>query len=210
VPLRIERLSTGELLVLDGRSRRVARVRLSGELVGFLEPRGEALGRIEARSFAVAQEDRVLLLDVAGWRVLVLDAAGTVERSIAIPADVRFPSDVAVDGRGDAYIVDSVAQRVAVARAGETTFAPLGPPLGEDVDFPTSLAADAEGRLFLADEHGGGIVVLGRDGSFRGRPLTAGWKPGFLRYPADVCVDPRGLLFVAERGNDRVQIFEIR
>ena len=210
VPLRVERRSSGELLVLDGRSRRIARIGASGALVGFLEPRAEGLGTVEARSFAVGREDRVLLLDVAGWRVLVLDAGGAVERSIALGTDVGFPSDVAIDGRGDVYVVDSVARRVLVARGSEPAFAPLGPTLEEDVDFPTSIAVDAEGRLFLADEHGGGIVVLGRDGAFRGRPLTSGWKPGFVRYPSDVCIDPRGRLFVAERGNDRVQIFEIR
>ena len=209
-PLRVEWLAGGELLVLDGHARRIARVGRQGEFLGFVEPRGEALGTIEPRSFAVGPDDRLFLLDLVGWRILVLDRSGAVERSIAFPAEARFPSDVAVDARGDVYAVDSVARRVFVARAGEAALAPLTPSLFEDLDFPTSIAVDMEGRVFVADEHGGGIVILGRDGSFRGRQLARGWKDGLLRYPSDLCLDGRGRLFVAERGNDRVQMFEIR
>jgi DNA-binding beta-propeller fold protein YncE len=210
VPVGVAFLSGGELLVLDARSRRIARIRPTGELVGLLDPRGDVVGAVEVRSLAVGPQDRVYVLDVAGWRVLVLDPAGAVERSIAFPEQVGFLSDVAVDDRGDVYVVDSVARRVHVARAGEAALVPLTPSLVEDLDFPTSIDVDAEGRLFVADEHGGGVVILGRDGAFRGRQLSMGWRDGFLRYPSDVCVDSRGRLFVAERGNNRVQMFEIR
>jgi hypothetical protein len=77
------------------------------------------------------------------------------------------------------------------------------------VEFPTAIAVDPDGRLFLVDEHGGGIVILGRDGSFRGRQLGTGWKEGFLRYPAGACVLAGTSLVVAERGNHRVQVFAI-
>jgi len=210
LPLRVEWIAGGELLVLDGRSRRIARIGARGELVGFLEPRGEALGPVEPRSFAVGPDERLYVLDLAGWRVLVLDLSGAVERSIAFPAEAGFLSDLAVDPRGDVYVVDSVGRRVHVARKGEAALAPLTPSLFEDLDFPTSIAVDAEGRLFVADEHGGGVVILGRDGSFRGRQLARGWKDGLLRYPSDLCLDGRGRLFVTERGNNRVQMFEIR
>ncbi len=139
----------------------------------------------------------------------MLDRAGAVERTIAFAKETGFLSDLAVDGRGDVYAVDSVGRRVHVARAGEAALAPLTPPLVEDLDFPTAIAVDGEGRLFVVDEFGGGVVVVGRDGSFRGRLLGLGWKEGLVRYPTDVCIDGQGHLFLVERGNSRVQMFSL-
>jgi hypothetical protein len=36
-----------------------------------------------------------------------------------------------------------------------------------------------------------------------------GWKTGMLRYPAGLCVNGNGELFVADRGNSRLQVFRI-
>jgi hypothetical protein len=36
--------------------------------------------------------------------------------------------------------------------------------------------------IYIVDENGDGIVVLGRDGSFVGRQLSMGWNEGLL-YP---------------------------
>ena len=70
-----------------------------------------------------------------------------------------------------------------------------------------ALAVDHLGRLFIVDENGGGIVILGPDGSFQGRQSNMGWKPGSLRYPSGLCVDTAGMMFVADRGNNRIQVF---
>jgi len=206
VPLAVAVLAGGDLLVLDGRSRRIARLGAAGEFRGWLE----LDAAVEPRSFALGPRDQPYVLDLAGRSVLVLDAQGAVERRIAIPREAAFPSDVAVSGRGEVYVVDSVGRRVYGARPTEATLAALGPPLEDEVDFPSALAVDDEGHVFVIDEHGSGIVILGRDGSFHGRQSEMGWRDGFLRYPADACVDGRGSLFVAERGNNRVQRFRVR
>jgi hypothetical protein len=61
----------------------------------------------------------------------------------------------------------------------------------------------------VVDQNGSGIVILGLDGSFRGRQLRMGWKDGFLRYPSQLCIDDRGNVFIADRGNNRVDVFTI-
>jgi sugar lactone lactonase YvrE len=209
-PVRAELLADGDVVALDGKLRRIARISPDGQFKGYIEIQGAEYESVAARSLAVDRSDRIFVLDVAGNRVLVIDTSGRVERSMAGPDEVGFLSDLAVDERGDVYAVDSVERRVFVARKGADAFEPLTPSLGEDVDFPTSIAVDNEGRLFVVDDHGGGIVILGRDGSFRGRQLAFGWKNGFVRYPSDVCVGDRNILFLSERGNSRVQMFEIR
>ncbi len=75
--------------------------------------------------------------------------------------------------------------------------------------FPTAIAVDGQGRIFLADQNGDGIVILGADGSFRGRQAGTGWKEGSLRYPSGLCAGPAGTIFVADRENGRVQMFAV-
>lgn len=209
-PIRVGFLSGGDLLVLDGRSRRISRVSRAGELRGVLEPAVEDGGRVVPRSFTVGAADRVFVLDVAGSRILGVDPAGTVERTVRIPTEAGFLSDVAVDPLGTVFAVSSTRPRVWVAGPSDETLTALTPSLADDVDFPTAIAIDPDGRLFLADSHGGGVLILDRDGSFRGRQVPMGWREGFARYPGGVCVDGGNRLFLAERGNSRVQMFEIR
>jgi sugar lactone lactonase YvrE len=204
-PIGVALLPSKEILVLDGRTRRIARLSAEGAFAAWLEPSGVE-GTVSVRALA-AGGGVIDVLDVAGGRILLVEPGGNVTGTIGIPPEVGFPSDLAVDGKGDVYVVDSVGRRLWVARKGEKALSPLTAPLPEDFEFPTSIAADEDGRLFVADRDGGGIVTFGRDGSFRGRQLAMGWKEGFLRYPADVCTAPGGHLLVAERGNNRVQLF---
>ena len=59
----------------------------------------------------------------------------------------------------------------------------------------------------MVDQYGNGIVVLGADGSFQGRQLAIGWGDGVLYYPGQLCINARGEAFIADRSNNRVQIF---
>ena len=36
------------------------------------------------------------------------------------------------------------------------------------------LTTDSKGIIYVVDQNGGGIIVLGQDGSFRGRMLSMG------------------------------------
>jgi len=209
-PTRVDGDAVGNLVVLDGRSRRLARVRADGSFGGWIAiPPAEGAATPAIRSFALGTDGAIVAADVAGRRVVEISASGALERSISLPAEGRGLTDVGVDGRGSIYALDGIGRTVWVARAGEAAFAPLSGSLSEDLDFPTALEVDPSGRILLADEHGGGIVSLGPDGSFRGRQSAFGWKDGFLRYPSDLCASGRGLVVVADRENQRVQVFTV-
>ena len=71
------------------------------------------------------------------------------------------------------------------------------------------ITMDSRGELLVVDQNGGGIIVIGQDGSFQGRQLSMGWSEGLLYYPAQMCLGPKGLVFIADRGNSRVQAFAV-
>ncbi|MBP7147970.1 MAG: NHL repeat-containing protein [Acidobacteria bacterium] len=195
----------GELWVLDGQLRRIGRVGPDGAFLGYVAlPEG-----VVPRGVCADHDGKAWVLDLAGGRVVVVDGAGKLAREVALPAARgSFYSDIALDGRGNLFVLDSVGQRVLVARGGAARAEPLGGSLEQELEFATSIAVDESGRVFVADEAGGGIVVLGPDGSFRGRHGTEGWKEGSFRQPSALAVSGSAVA-VAERGNNRVQLFAV-
>jgi len=209
-PLRVHLTSRGDALVLDGRERRVARFDARGEFRGFLRPEGvPEPTTVVPRSVKVDRSDRVYLLDVFSARVLVLDTEGRYQRHVPFPRDRGFFSDLAVDARGTIYLLDSLRATLHAAGRNAREFSPLAKDLRAHLSFPTALAIDGRGVLYVVDQNGGGVVLVGQDGTVLGRQLAMGWTEGLLYYPSQACVNDRGQLFIADRGNSRVQIFAV-
>jgi DNA-binding beta-propeller fold protein YncE len=89
------------------------------------------------------------------------------------------------------------------------SFSPFTKSLREYLNFPTNITTDKKGTLYIVDENGSGIVLLGQDGSYLGRQLSMGWNEGLLYYPSQMCINEKGEVFIADRGNSRVQVFTL-
>jgi hypothetical protein len=76
------------------------------------------------------------------------------------------------------------------------------------MSFPTYVAIDETGRFFVVDRNAQGIVLLDKDGGLLSRALRYGRADGLLNYPGQLCLTHR-YAFVADRNNNRVQIFSI-
>lgn len=209
-PIRVQMNSKQDIFALDGKQRRIARFGAQGEFKGYLTPEGvPEPTSIVPRSLKIDRNDAIYVLDVFSARVLVLSPDGKYQRHVPFPKDYGFFSDLAVDARGAIYLLDSVNAAVYVAQKDARAFSPLGKGLRAHLSFPTSMVVDSRGILFIVDENGSGIVLLGQDGSVLGRQLAMGWTDGLLYYPAQICLNDRGQVFVADRGNNRVQVFSI-
>jgi len=208
-PIRAQMNLKGEILALDGKSRRIARISPAGEFAGFVDIAGAAPGAVVARSFAIDDKDNIHILDIYSGRVLSAGPSGNFLGEVPFPARHGFISDVMVDSSGTVYLVDSVEGKLYSARKDSKEFSLLSKSLKEYCDFPVGLAADRKGHIFVVDKNGSRIVILGRDGSFQGQQLGMGWKEGLLRYPSQICVSGGGELIIADSGNNRVQIFSV-
>jgi DNA-binding beta-propeller fold protein YncE len=207
-PIRVDINSKGEIFAVDGSSRKIVRVSPTGEFLGYVAPVG-VQGTIVPRSLRFDRDDNLYLLDVFSARVLVVDPTGKLVREVPFPKEYGFFSDLAVDPGGNVLLVDSVGKKVFKVEKNSSAMVPLTGSLDEEAYFPVSIATDKQGTIFLVDQNGSGIVILGPDGSFRGRRLSMGWKDGFLRYPAQICIMESGAAFIADRGNNRVDGFQI-
>jgi DNA-binding beta-propeller fold protein YncE len=82
---------------------------------------------------------------------------------------------------------------------------------------PTDVVVNARGEIFVADGHtprpaapgGDRIVKLAKDGTFiKSWGSDKGAGPGQVVGPHRLAIDSQGRLFVADRGNRRIQIFD--
>src|SRR6202162_156243 len=77
---------------------------------------------------------------------------------------------------------------------------------------PSDVAVAPNGDIFVADGHGGDtnarIVKFTKDGKFIKAWGTKGTAPGQFDTPHMLAMDQRGRLFVGDRNNNRIQIFD--
>ncbi|MGD8281187.1 MAG: peptidyl-alpha-hydroxyglycine alpha-amidating lyase family protein [Gemmatimonadota bacterium] len=118
----------------------------------------------------------------------------------------RFPS-----AAGKGHVVVKLSPRGDVLLTIGTPGLPGDPP--ERLDQPLDVAVAPNGDVFVAEgDHGGTdvgrISKFSADGTFIRSWGHVGSGPGELRIPHGLAFDADGRLFVADRGNHRVQIFD--
>jgi hypothetical protein len=209
-PIRLQVNSKGEIFALDGKKRRILRLNPDGTFKGYVDGEGIPSPSIFVpRGFKIDPQNNIYILDIFSARVLIVNPEGKYQKQIPFPKDFGFFSDLAVDSRGNILLIDCVKAVVFSAAKDANSFSPLTKSLREYLDFPTSITTDNRGVLYVVDENGGGVVILGRDGAYLGRQLNLGWKEGLLYFPSQMCINEKGEAFIADRGNSRVQIFTL-
>lgn len=207
-PSRLQLGSQGDLYALDEKTRRIARFSSAGVFRGYVEPPGKAVSApFVPRSFKIDAQDNAYLLDIGTEQVVILDPAGALLRTIKFPAAYGFFSDLAVAANGAVYLIDTVQRMVYIAQPQAAEMKPLTASLKEYVLFPTNVEIDRNGLLYITDQNGSTILLMSPSGTVVTRQLAAGWKEGLLRYPSQVCISASGEVFIADRENNRIQIF---
>ena len=139
--------------------------------------------------------------------VWVIDGRGVNER--------ERKADPAETGKGHTVVKFSPEGRVllTIGRAGTAGHPP------EALTQPNSIVIAPNGDLFIAEGHGGQtsgappetvsrISKFTKDGVFIKSFGKLGAAPGEFKLPHDIAMDPQGRLYVADRGNFRIQILD--
>jgi hypothetical protein len=209
-PSRVQLNSKGEIYALDSKRRRIVQFGPDGAFRTVLAPAGvPPPATIVPKSLAIDVADNLYILDEFSARVLVLNARGQFQKVLPFPGDIGFATEMAVDGTGTVLLLDSIKRRMFTAAKDAGTFTQLGGDLtGSLATLPTYIAV-SRGLIFVVESSGSGIVTFGRDGSFLSRQVTAGWDEGMLNHPSQICINDKDQVFVADRDNSRVQVFQL-
>jgi len=138
-----------------------------------------------------------------------------------------WPHGIHVDGDGNVWVTDAVSpERTPKGTRGHQVikFTPSGEVLmrlgtpGQPGSGPKSLNSPADivtlenGDILVADGHGedgnNRVVKFSSDGTYKTSWGETGYGPGEFRTLHAITVDLEGRVFIADRGNSRIQIFD--
>jgi hypothetical protein len=153
--------------------------------------------------------------------VLKFDASGKLVKSFGAGLFV-FPHGIHADRDGNVWVVDGLgrgskghqiikfsAEGRELMRLGKSGVVGSGP---DEFNAPSSIITAANGDIFVGDGHGGNtnarIMKFSKDGKLIKTWGKKGSGPGEFDTPHALAMDSQGRLFVADRNNNRVQIFD--
>ena len=153
--------------------------------------------------------------------VLKFDETGKLVKSFGAGL-ILFPHGLSVDPDGNVWVTDGLGKDGKGHQVFK--FSPDGKVLmtlgkagvagtaGRSSTSPSDVLVAPNGDIFVADGHGGDtnarIVEVRQDGKFIKTWGKKGSGPGEFDEPHALAIDSKGRLFVADRGNNRIQIFD--
>ena len=188
---------------------------------------------------AVDGAGNLYIADSRNHRIRKVDSSGTIttiagtgelgfggDGGPATDARLAFPTDVAVDGAGNLHIADSRNHRIrkvdssgtitTIAGTGELGFGGDGGPATDArLAFPTDVAVNGAGNLYIADSRNHRIRKVDSSGTIT--TIAGSGEPGFsgdggpatdarLARPNGVAVDDAGNVYIADTDNHRIRI----
>ena len=218
----------GNIYVTDTGNHRVQVYRTSNgsyvTTMGVFREGGAANDRFSCPTGAAISpvNGDIYIADHCNQRVQVFTSSRAYKTTIGVPeeqgsdnAHLNYPWNVAVDKNGAVYIADTDNKRIqkcTLAGSVPTCSTFLGDAGISDRAFnhfnPLSLAVDAAGRVYVADEWNSRVQVFDSTGAY----LTTiggsgGQRNGELDAVFGVSVDTNGNVYIADRNNNRVEMY---
>lgn len=182
-------------------------------------PDGLAYDRVS--SIAFTPEGKLLVLHRGPKPLLEFDANGTFLRAFGDDTGLVFAHGLDVDAEGNIWLTDLRTQQVLKLDRDGKLLLTLGT-LNEGglwdeaagtrhFDQPNETALDSAGNLYVVQGHGQGeprVLKFTPDGSFIKQWGSRGSEPGQFAVAHSIKIDANDRLYVADRENQRIQIFD--
>ncbi len=162
---------------------------------------------------AVDAKDNVYVFTRADPPVQVYDARGQLLRSWG-QKSLKTAHHIQVDREGNVWVADignHVVEKYTPEGKLLLTIGTKGK-AGRDkahLNMPTDMTVTPDGDVFVSDGYGNARVVhFTRDGQYVNEWGELGSRPGQFSIPHAIASDSKGRIYVADRNNVRVQVFD--
>lgn len=188
----------GNVLVLHRGRNAILEYKANGDFIG---PWGEA--KFESGKVA-AYDKKYRTPDISGYQA-VYGAAGCTNCGAHM---------LRVDAQGNVWAVDAPAHAIYKMNPSGKVVMTLGTPgkpgmTQKNFYLPTDIAFAPNGELVVTDGYGNPRVArFTADGRFLGQFGKRGNGPGEFQLPHSVVIDRQGRIYVSDRDNQRVEVFD--
>jgi len=122
-----------------------------------------------------------------------------------------FPNSVVTDRAGNYYVSDSNNGRISVWTPEQiyTTFFGMGS-TDQSLNLPRGMWMNAKDQLHVVDNVGQYVRVYdvsGKEPTYLANFGDYGTEEGEFNFPNDICMDGTGRLYIADRENNRIQVW---
>ncbi|MGA1795633.1 MAG: NHL repeat-containing protein [bacterium] len=159
---------------------------------------------------------RLLVNDRKGGALWLMTKEGKIlEKLHELKGDTRIIllTGLAVGPTGRIHVTSAQHSPVVTILEPEGTkflsFGRHGALYDDSFSFPSSLALDSAGRIWVVDAFRHAIKVFDPEGKFLFNVGTFGEEPGRFVYPVDIDADRDGRMYVLEKGAGRLQAFSV-
>ena len=178
---------------------------------------GEGKQLLQPEDVALGPDGKIYIVNYEYNRITIVDNEGFIYREIGGfgEEDGKFdsPQSIAVNDAGEIFVSDTFNRRLQKFDSTGNhllTFGTFGEGEGE-IFAPQGIAFAANGDLLVVDSMNK-IVRYSQNGDF-----ISEWGKDYsssepdsddFYYPTDVAVDDNGMIYVADHGNYRIQIYD--
>ncbi len=201
-------LYNGVLYACDTKRSMINVFDIANKRYGFLGFKGRGK-LVKPINIAIDTRGNKYIADAGRKEIVVFDSHDNFVRTFG-SGSLERPVDVAING-DKIFVCDSKASRILVFNRATYKlldgFGAKGIEPGQFA-FPTNIALDADGNVYVSDTINGRIQKLDDKGKHLMTYGRLGDMPGEFARPKGLAVDREGRLYVVDSAFENVQIFD--
>jgi hypothetical protein len=201
-----------DVLIADFENRRIVRCDNQLHWISTFTAREAADERLQLgfpAAVSISIHSDLFIVDSENRRVLKLNSMWQPELSFGNydwgEGGLTEPASIYVARDDRIYVSDCQAGRISVYDYFGTFLQHIGDGV---LKRPAGLCEDTQGHIWVADGERRQVLAFSRSGALLLQWGSAGNKLGAFQNPADVAVH-QNRLYIADRDNHRIQMFEI-